>query len=89
MNLIEFLKIFPDDSTAEQFFTERRWPSGVRCAYCDSENVRPHKHSTMPYYCRECKRAFSVRAAAVRSKLADLGLSEADVAEAVAWARQS
>ncbi len=29
------------------------------------------------------------RAAAVRSKLADLGLSEADVAEAVAWARQS
>ena len=29
------------------------------------------------------------RAAAVRRKLADLGLSEADVAEAVAWARQS
>ena len=29
------------------------------------------------------------RAAAVRKKLADLGLSEADVAEAVAWARQS
>ena len=28
------------------------------------------------------------RADAVRSKLADLGLSEADVAEAVAWARR-
>ncbi len=29
------------------------------------------------------------RAATVRRKLAGLGLSEADVAEAVAWARQS
>lgn len=29
------------------------------------------------------------RADAVRSKLADLGLSEQDVADAVAWARQS
>ncbi len=28
------------------------------------------------------------RADAVRSKLADLGLSESDVAEAVAWARR-
>ena len=30
-----------------------------------------------------------VRADAVRAKLAELGVSEADVAEAVAWARQS
>ena len=29
------------------------------------------------------------RADAVRAKLADLGLTEADVAEAVAWARQA
>ncbi|WP_414527081.1 AbrB/MazE/SpoVT family DNA-binding domain-containing protein [Nodularia chucula] len=29
------------------------------------------------------------RADAVRAKLADLGLSEQDVADAVAWARQS
>ncbi len=29
-----------------------------------------------------------VRADAVRAKLAELGVSEADVAEAVAWARQ-
>ncbi len=29
------------------------------------------------------------RADAVRAKLVDLGLSEADVAEAVAWARQA
>ena len=28
-----------------------------------------------------------VRAAAVRAKLADLGLSETDIAKAVAWAR--
>ncbi len=29
------------------------------------------------------------RAGTVRSKLADLGLSEADIADAVAWARQA
>ena len=30
-----------------------------------------------------------VRADAVRAKLADLGLSETDIAEAVAWARRA
>lgn len=30
-----------------------------------------------------------VRADAVRAKLADLGLSETDIAEAVAWARRT
>ena len=52
MNLIEFMQLFPDDDSAEQFFTEQRWPDGVRCPYCDSENTRPHKHKTMPHYLR-------------------------------------
>ncbi len=61
MNLIEFMTLFPDDASAEQFFTERRWPNGVLCPYCDGDNVRPHKHKTMHHYCRDCRRAFSVR----------------------------
>ena len=61
MNLIEFMTLFPDDDSAEQFFTEQRWPDGIRCPYCNTDNVRPHRHKTMPHYCRDCKKAFSVR----------------------------
>ena len=51
MNLIEFMQLFPDDDSAEQFFTEQRWPEAITCPYCDTDNVRPHKHKTMPHYC--------------------------------------
>ena len=55
---------FPDDAAAEQYFTETRWPNGIRCPYCGSDNVKHAKHPTMPYRCREkhCNaRRFSVR----------------------------
>ena len=56
--------MFPDDATAEQWFTEGRWPHGPHCPYCGSTNVQSGaKHKTMPYRCREkeCAKRFSVR----------------------------
>ena len=56
--------MFPDDATAEQWFTEGRWPKGPHCPYCGSTNVQSGaKHKTMPYRCREkeCAKRFSVR----------------------------
>ena len=62
ITLLELFEMFPDDKTAEEWFIVGRWPNGVRCAYCDGDNVNAQtKHRTQPHYCRDCRRYFSVR----------------------------
>ena len=62
ITLAELFQQFPDDETAEKWFVECRWEHGIRCAYCDSENVNDHAtHATMPYRCNDCKKRFSVK----------------------------
>ena len=54
--------MFPDDETAEKWFVECRWPDGIHCAYCESDNIKYNaKHPTMPYHCNHCKKQFSVK----------------------------
>ena len=48
--------MFPDDATAEAWFMSRRFPKGVRCPRCGSDNIQADaKHKTMPYRCRACR----------------------------------
>ena len=62
ISIVELMKMFPDDETAAKWFAEQRWPDGIRCAYCESENVQEGtKHPTMPYRCRSCRKFFSVK----------------------------
>lgn len=61
ISLVELFEKFPTDEAAEKWFVETRWPDGVRCAYCDSENITSAKHPTMPYRCRDCRKHFSVK----------------------------
>ncbi len=65
ISLIEIFRMFPDDATAEKWFTDVRWPDGVHCPHCGSDNVQTGaKHKTMPLRCRnykECGRKFSVK----------------------------
>ena len=64
LTLIEAIRMFPDDATAETWFTKKRWADGAHCPYCGSVNVLSGaKHKTMPYRCREkeCRKRFSVR----------------------------
>ena len=60
ISLMELFQKFPDNETAMQWFVEARWPDGIRCAYCESENVKVGaKHRSMPYRCNDCKKNFS------------------------------
>ncbi|MDE0630654.1 MAG: IS1595 family transposase [Caldilineaceae bacterium] len=60
MSLMQLFGMFPDNETAMQWFVEARWPDGIRCAYCESENVHTNSaHKTMPYRCNDCKKKFS------------------------------
>ncbi|MCY3789099.1 MAG: IS1595 family transposase [Gemmatimonadetes bacterium] len=69
ISLIEIMDLFPDDSTAEAWFAELRWPDGnVCCPHCGSLNVQTGAAHKMPYRCREkeCgRRRFSVRTGTV------------------------
>ncbi len=62
ISLPELFQMFPDDRTAEEWFIKNRWPEGIRCPYCDGDNVQPRtKHKSQPHFCRPCRRYFSVR----------------------------
>ncbi len=66
MSLIEVLRMFPNDATAERWFIKVRWPDGVYCPHCGSVSVQTGtKHKTMPYRCRDCRKWFSVKTGTV------------------------
>ena len=68
ISLIEIMRRFPDDATAEAWFIERRWPDGISCPHCGSLNVQTGaKHKTMPFRCREkeCAKRFSAKTGTV------------------------
>ena len=62
ISVIELFQLFPDDKTAEEWFVQSRWRNGIKCAYCDSENVNTKcAHKTMPFRCRDCNKRFSAK----------------------------
>ena len=62
ITLTELFEMFPDDKSAEEWFVNSRWPDGVRCPHCDSENVKENAaHPTMPFRCNSCKKQFSAK----------------------------
>lgn len=66
ITLVELFQMFPDDATAEKWFVECRWSDGIRCAYCESENINDNAtHATMPYRCRDCGKRFSAKTSSV------------------------
>ena len=68
ISLIEIMRKFPDDATAEAYFVEQRWPNGPACPHCGSTNVQSGTaHKTMPYRCREkeCAKRFSAKSGTV------------------------
>ena len=62
ISLIELARMFPNDEAARLWIENIMWPDGNRfCPRCDSERTREAKHPTMPYWCYDCRKHFSVR----------------------------
>ena len=64
ISFVALTRMFPDNETAERWFTQTRWPDGPSCPYCGSVNFQfPIKHKSMTHRCREreCGKRFSVR----------------------------
>ena len=62
LSLIEITQMFPDDEKAEQWFIANRWPDGVTCPKCESDNVQ-ERASRKPqrFRCRACRKDFSTK----------------------------
>ncbi len=63
ISLMALSEMFPDEAAATAWFEELIWPDGNRyCPRCGCmETKKAAATSGLPYYCPECKRAFSVR----------------------------
>ena len=81
MTLTELFGRFPDDEVAEAWFVERRWPDGVRCPQCGSDNVQDGaRHPSQRFRCRGCRSRFSTRTGTI---LADSNIGYRDWALAI------
>ena len=66
--MIQAMRMFPDDTAAEQWFIRVRWPQGPQCPHCGAGSHRVQsgaKHKTMPFRRRDCRKRFSVRSGTV------------------------
>ena len=64
LSLIQVMRMFPDDATAERWIAQCRWGGEPACPHCGSVNVQVGaKHPSQPYRCREkgCRKFFSVK----------------------------
>ena len=59
--LLEAVTYFADADVALAFMANIRWPDGVRCPRCDSDNV-PFVKSRRIWQCKSCRKQFSAKA---------------------------
>ena len=63
ISLMELADMFPDEAAATAWFESLVWPRGQRCCpRCGGmDTSEAAATSGLPYYCSDCRRAFSVR----------------------------
>ena len=61
LSLIQIMAKFPDDDTAEKWFIDNRWPSGMVCLDCGSINVSERKTVKRSWRCKDCRKDFSTK----------------------------
>ena len=66
ISLVDAVLQFSDEEATERMFVEARWPDGVTCPKCGSDNVkvRPTR-KPQPFRCYACRADFSVKTGTV------------------------
>ena len=74
--LLDIIQRYENESLAEAWLVAQRWPNGVHCPVCDSDNIaRPPDARPLPYRCRLCRTQFSIKShSALRSSKHSLGI---------------
>ena len=61
VSLYEFMSRFETEQDAMEYIESIRWTNGRICPRCDSEETSRASHETMPYWCKPCRKYFSVK----------------------------
>ena len=62
ITLIDVMEQFSTEEKAEAWFIQQRWPDGVLCPKCESDQVSPRAtRKPQPFRCRACLKDFSVK----------------------------
>jgi len=61
VSLYELLARFATETDAMRHIESLRWKNGRICPRCGSNETRHASHKTMPYWCRPCRKYFSVK----------------------------
>ncbi len=59
MDMMKLIERFPDEASCRVALEKLRWPEGVRCLRCNSDNIRNH-YTRDVYDCGSCRYQFSV-----------------------------
>jgi|SRR6185312_6804544 len=66
-SLLEAVAYFSNEGVAHDFLVKVRWPEGVRCAHCKSDNIGKLSISGEPgkerrvWNCKSCKKQFTAK----------------------------
>ena len=63
--LPELFDMFPNDRAVTEWFESNIWPDGRKCPQYGYKYTCTFRHPSMPYYCAECDKRFSVRAGTI------------------------
>ena len=67
LHMMNFHNRFPDEASAEDWFTDIRWPGGVWCPSCGSVRVKPRVNGRgrRGFRCNDCRTDFSVKTGSI------------------------
>ena len=62
ISLMQLTAMFPDERSAVVWFEAIYWPNGRCCGHCGGTETREVPNARpMPYWCKDCRKYFSVR----------------------------
>ena len=61
VSLYEFMEKFDTEDKAMRYFEQHLWKGERHCPRCGIHETREASHKTMPYWCKVCRKYFSVK----------------------------
>ena len=61
LSLYEFMERFDSEDKAMRYFEQQIWKGDRHCPRCRGFETSEASHKTMPYWCKVCRKYFSVK----------------------------
>ncbi|MEG9861861.1 MAG: IS1595 family transposase [Parvularculales bacterium] len=61
IGMVSAVKKFGDPVKAADWLADLRWPEERHCPYCGGPETSTATHKSMPYWCKDCRKYFSLK----------------------------